>query len=55
MIQNEGHVPEHDMRKTFNLGIGLIVIVSPLKVDQAIRLLIQQNEIPIVMGEVVEN
>jgi phosphoribosylformylglycinamidine cyclo-ligase len=55
MIQNKGHVPEHDMRKTFNLGIGLIFIVSPLKVDQAIRLLKQQNEIPIVMGEVVEN
>ncbi len=55
MIQKKGNVPEHDMRKTFNLGIGLIFIVSPLKVDRVIRLLKQQNEIPIVMGEVVEN
>ena len=55
LIQNKGQVPERDMRKTFNLGIGLIFIVSPIKVDEATRLLKQQNEIPHVIGEVVRS
>jgi phosphoribosylformylglycinamidine cyclo-ligase len=55
LIQNRGHVPEHDMRKTFNLGIGLIFIVARQKAEEAIRLLMQQNEIPLVIGEVLKS
>lgn len=29
LIQKEGNVPDDDMRKTFNLGIGLTLVVSP--------------------------
>ncbi|TDI72277.1 MAG: phosphoribosylformylglycinamidine cyclo-ligase [Bacteroidetes bacterium] len=29
LIQRSGNVPESDMRRTFNLGIGLIIIVHP--------------------------
>lgn len=29
LIQKTGNVPEEDMRATFNLGIGLIAVVSP--------------------------
>jgi len=29
LIQKNGNVPEEDMRRTFNLGIGLVAIISP--------------------------
>ncbi len=29
LIQKLGNVPEEDMRQTFNLGIGLVVVVAP--------------------------
>jgi phosphoribosylformylglycinamidine cyclo-ligase len=34
MIQKEGEVPIEDMRRTFNLGIGLVIIASPIEVDR---------------------
>ncbi|MGM0506950.1 MAG: phosphoribosylformylglycinamidine cyclo-ligase [Bacteroidota bacterium] len=33
LIQTVGAVPEEDMRQTFNLGAGLVVVVSPDVVD----------------------
>jgi phosphoribosylformylglycinamidine cyclo-ligase len=32
LIQNIGNVPEADMQATFNLGIGLVAVVTPEKV-----------------------
>lgn len=37
LIQSLGNVPEEDMRKTFNLGIGLILIVPRDKADEVLR------------------
>lgn len=34
LIQEIGNVPEEDMQATFNLGIGLVCVVSPDSVDQ---------------------
>ncbi len=34
MIQKEGNVPIEDMRRTFNLGIGLVIIASPSEADR---------------------
>ena len=39
LIQNTGHVPEEDMRKTFNLGIGLTVVVSPESAESVLKTL----------------
>jgi phosphoribosylaminoimidazole (AIR) synthetase len=33
MIQHAGNIPEEEMRKAFNLGIGMIVAVTPDKVE----------------------
>lgn len=52
MIQRMGEVPESDMRRTFNLGIGLIIIVSPKEADAMVRVLRRRREHPVVMGEV---
>jgi phosphoribosylformylglycinamidine cyclo-ligase len=53
LIQSIGKVPTDDMRRTFNLGIGMIVIVSNREADAAQRFLRKQGEHSILMGEVV--
>jgi len=52
LIQRVGEVPESDMRRTFNLGIGLIIIASRKEGDAILRALRRRREHPVVMGEV---
>ncbi|MBK7257920.1 MAG: phosphoribosylformylglycinamidine cyclo-ligase [Ignavibacteriae bacterium] len=52
LIQRLGDVPEEDMRKTFNLGIGLILIVAKGEAGKVMRSLQKRGEKPLVMGEV---
>jgi phosphoribosylformylglycinamidine cyclo-ligase len=33
IIREVGGVPEHDMRRTFNLGVGMILVVAPDRLD----------------------
>jgi phosphoribosylformylglycinamidine cyclo-ligase len=54
LIQHVGDVPEEDMRRTFNLGTGLILIVDRSGVDKILKVLRQKKEKPFVMGEVVK-
>lgn len=53
IIQEAGNVPEEEMRKTFNLGVGLILIVPPADADRVLAVLKRKRERPFVMGEVV--
>jgi phosphoribosylformylglycinamidine cyclo-ligase len=39
LIRKLGNVPEEDMRKTFNMGIGYIIVVSVVEAEQTIALL----------------
>ncbi len=43
IIQTEGRVPEDDMFKTFNMGVGLTLVCSPDFVDEAIAHLAAQQ------------
>ncbi len=52
LIQAAGEVPEEDMRRTFNLGIGLVAVVSENKLDAALDLLQSLGEKPVVIGQV---
>lgn len=52
IIQELGGVPEEDMRHTFNLGIGLILIVAKDAADKAIDKLKQLGEQPVSVGTV---
>ena len=38
LIQQTGNVPESDMRETFNLGVGLILICRPDSVDEIFKM-----------------
>lgn len=53
LIQSAGNVPEDDMRRTFNLGVGLIIIADPKKGNNVMGALRKKGERPFVMGEVV--
>lgn len=52
LIQKAGDVPEVDMRRTFNLGAGLVMIVSLSAADKVIAALRKKGERPFIMGEV---
>lgn len=53
LIQKLGNVPEEDMRPTFNLGIGLIAVVNPNKVQDVVAAAKKLNEEAIIMGKIV--
>lgn len=52
MIQKEGNVPEEDMQRTFNLGMGLVIVVAPSGADAVLEKLRSLGEEPVVIGEV---
>lgn len=54
LIQKVGNIPERDMYNTFNMGIGMAVIVKKEEAQKAIEILEQQGEKAYVIGEVVE-
>ena len=54
LIMEKGNVPINDMRRTFNLGIGLILIINENHLDDLKSHLNTFNEECIVIGDVVE-
>ena len=52
LIQKNGNVPENDMRKTFNLGIGLVFIVNEKIATEFIKFLKSKKEIPVLIGNI---
>jgi phosphoribosylformylglycinamidine cyclo-ligase len=52
LIQRLGNVPYDDMIRTFNLGVGMIVIVDKKDADKTQRLLRSKREMCFVIGSV---
>ncbi|NTU52328.1 MAG: phosphoribosylformylglycinamidine cyclo-ligase [Chlorobiaceae bacterium] len=53
LIRKEGAVPEEDMRRTFNLGLGLVMITPKDCVDHLMDLLRSKQENAYIIGEVI--
>jgi phosphoribosylformylglycinamidine cyclo-ligase len=53
VIARGGPVERDEMLRTFNLGIGLVVVLSPTSVDSAMRALKAAGESVVVLGEIV--
>jgi phosphoribosylformylglycinamidine cyclo-ligase len=53
LIQRLGSVPEEEMRRTFNLGIGMVLITRASAADSVIRALRKKRERPVLVGDVV--
>ena len=54
LIQKVGNIPERDMYNTFNMGIGMSIIVKKEETEKAIKILEEQGEKAYLIGEVVE-
>ncbi|MDQ6662916.1 MAG: phosphoribosylformylglycinamidine cyclo-ligase [Acidobacteriota bacterium] len=53
ILRGIGNIPLDDYRRTFNLGVGLILVVPETRVDSARRALKRIGEAPFVIGSVV--
>ena len=53
-IQKVGNISEHDMFNTFNMGVGMITIVSEQDADKALATLKEAGEDAYVIGQVQE-
>ncbi len=51
-LRSIGDIPDTDWRRTFNLGVGMILVVSKLKADKARKALQREGAQPWVIGEV---
>jgi len=54
-LAETGHIPERDMFNTFNMGVGMSVVVSSADADRALELLELNGESAYVMGEIVRS
>jgi len=54
LIQKEGNIPERDMYNTFNMGIGMAIIVSKEEKEKALQILKEEGETAYIIGEVVK-
>jgi phosphoribosylformylglycinamidine cyclo-ligase len=54
IIEEMGHVPEDDMQKTFNMGIGYVVLVSKGSSGDAISLLKKAGYRAFLIGNAVK-
>ena len=55
LIAKTGSIPERDMFNTFNMGVGMSVVVPAGQVEQALEILKANGEDAYVIGEIVES
>lgn len=52
LLQTLGAVPETEMYRTFNMGIGFVCLVAPEEADKACAVLAEAGEEPVIIGRV---
>ncbi len=55
LIQKEGNIGERDMFNTFNMGVGMSVVVAKEDADRAVEILRANGEEAYVVGEIVKS
>ena len=53
LLQSEGNIPEHDMYNTFNMGIGMMLVVNKADAEKAVEILNANGETAYIIGETV--
>ncbi|MDR3313367.1 MAG: phosphoribosylformylglycinamidine cyclo-ligase [Oscillospiraceae bacterium] len=53
LLQSMGNIPQRDMFNTYNMGVGMSVVVAKQDAEKAIRALRANGEEAYIMGEVV--
>mgnify|MGYP005780113259 FL=1 len=55
LIQKRGNISEHDMFNTFNMGVGMSVVVAKEDADRAVALFKANGEDAYILGTIVES
>ena len=55
LIQKRGNISEHDMFNTFNMGVGMSVVVAKEDADRAVELFKANGEDAYILGTIVES
>ena len=55
LIQKFGNIPERDMYNTYNMGVGMTVVVNKEDADLALEILRQNGDDAYLLGEVIES
>ncbi len=53
-IMEKGNIPERDMFNTYNMGVGMSVVVSKEDAEKAVQILKNNGEDAYIMGEIVK-
>ena len=53
VIAKEGNIPERDMFNTYNMGVGMSIVVPADQVEKALEILTANGETAYVIGEIV--
>jgi phosphoribosylformylglycinamidine cyclo-ligase len=54
LLKTEGNIPEKDMYNTYNMGVGMIAVVSKEDEEVALKTLRDNGEEAYVLGEIVK-
>ena len=55
LIASTGNIPERDMFNTYNMGVGMSVVVPAAQADEALEILTAHGEDAYVIGTIVKN
>ena len=55
LIKKEGGISERDMFNTFNMGVGMSVVVSADEADKALEVLKANGEDAVIIGSIIES
>ena len=54
LLQKEGNISEHDMFNTFNMGVGMSIVVSKDEADKALEVLKANGEDAYIIGNITK-
>ncbi|MBQ3052579.1 MAG: phosphoribosylformylglycinamidine cyclo-ligase [Clostridia bacterium] len=55
LIAKTGNIPERDMYNTFNMGVGMSIVVAKEDADKALEILKANGEEPYIIGSVIKD
>ena len=55
LLAKTGNIPERDMYNTYNMGVGMSIVVPAQQVDEAIEILTAKGETAYVIGRIIES
>ena len=55
LLQKTGNIPERDMYNTYNMGVGMSVVVAKEDAEKAIEILKANGENAYYLGEIIKS